>query len=277
MTEPLIPGGYILLSRKLIESEIWDKPPLYIKIWIYLLSKAQHRPYKGLDKGQLWVSIPEIREKCSWQIGYRKVKPTKDQVFQVIEWLRNPTGKNSRSGCAHVCEHDTKATMITTTKATQGMLVNIDNYCFYQDPKNYESNDEGNDEKATKATSEQQQPDNINKNDKNVKNEKELVNDPFSRELLNILKNIKNYPLDIGADTGFIQQLLIDYPALDIKEELKKWAIYKLDKPLTGKSNPRSQFRNWCKKAAEWQKERTPKQPWDSNNRAYQPWEPPED
>lgn len=107
-----------------------------------------------------------------------------------------------------------------------------------------------------------------------------LVNDPFLRELLNILQDIKNYPLDMGADTGFIQQLLIDYPALDIKEELKKWAIYKLDKPLTSKSNPRSQFRNWCKKAAEWQKKDedvSKARERQYQSRAYQPWEPPED
>jgi len=42
MKEILIPGGYILLSRKLIESEIFKKPPLYIKVWNYLLLKAQH-------------------------------------------------------------------------------------------------------------------------------------------------------------------------------------------------------------------------------------------
>jgi hypothetical protein len=34
MTEAYIPGGYILLSRNLIESEIWNKPPLYLIISI---------------------------------------------------------------------------------------------------------------------------------------------------------------------------------------------------------------------------------------------------
>ncbi|NRD81152.1 hypothetical protein HPT25_28070 [Bacillus sp. BRMEA1] len=164
MESPKISGGYIILSRKIIESEIWEKPPLYIKVWIYLLTKAQHAEFKKLKRGQLFTSIPEIMEACSWKVGYRTVKPTKDQIFQVIDWLR----KGNES--SH--EGETKATMITTTKATQGLLINIDNYDHYQTPKNYESNEEGNDEEEAKATRKQRQPDNINKNDKNVKNDK---------------------------------------------------------------------------------------------------------
>ncbi len=87
----------------------------------------------------------------------------------------------------------------------------------------------------------------------------EIVNNPFLRELLNQLKQIKNYPFDIEKDIEFINSLLVDYPTLDIKEELKKWATYKLDKPLiTKKSNARSQFRNWCKKSAEWKAKKEP-------------------
>lgn len=163
MQEPKIPGGYILLSRKVIESEIWSKPPLYLKVWIYLLTRAQHSDYKKMKRGQLRTSIPEIIEECSWYVGYRKVKPTKDQIFQVIDWLRKPHGTPNES--------NDSTTMITTTKATQGLLVTIDRYCFYQESKNYESNAEPNNENDMKATREQRQPDNINKNDKNVKND----------------------------------------------------------------------------------------------------------
>lgn len=163
MGNPKIPGGYIIISRNLVESEIWEKPPLYVKVWLYLLTMAQHSDYKKLKRGQLVTSIPEIIEACSWRVGYRKEKPTKDQVFQIIDWLRK--------GDEAVNEGDTKATMITTTKATHGLVVNIENYDFYQTSKNYDSNDEHNNEDDTRATREQRQPDNINKNDKNVKND----------------------------------------------------------------------------------------------------------
>ncbi|MBO8183424.1 MAG: hypothetical protein H0Z28_11640 [Archaeoglobus sp.] len=103
----------------------------------------------------------KIRAECSWYVGYRKEKPTKDQIYNIIDWLRKVN--------EGVDESEAEATMITTTKATQGMLINIVKYDFYQNPKNYESNEECNNEQETKATREQRQPDNINKNDKNDK------------------------------------------------------------------------------------------------------------
>ena len=168
--EPLIPGGYILLSRKLIESEIWRKPPLYLKVWVYLLARAQHGDYKGLKRGELRASIPEIMEDCFWYIGYRKVTPTKDQIFQILDWMRKP----QNISCESNDESNKQATMITTTRATQGMLIKIDNYSLYQQSKNYESNDVTNDENDTKAT---MTHDNINKNDKNYKNDKDILSD----------------------------------------------------------------------------------------------------
>lgn len=149
-------AGYILLSRKIVESDIWKKPPLYLKVWLYLLIKAQYRDYKKLKRGQVVTSISEIQEECCWYVGYRKEKPTKDQVFQVIEWMR-------RKGCEAGDERDRSPTMITTTKATHGLVITVENYDFYQDPLSYASNAESNNEAVTEATREQQPSDNINK------------------------------------------------------------------------------------------------------------------
>ncbi|WP_068775806.1 hypothetical protein [Paenibacillus sp. FJAT-26967] len=167
MSEPIIPGGCILIARQIIESEIWEKPPLYIKVWIYLLVQAQHKKYKGLERGQLSTSIPDIIEGVSWKVGARRERPTKDQVYQVIDWMRKASTKPQRSPD----EAPMKATMITTTKATQSMLITIDNYAVFQDMSSYESNAESNDESDAKATRKQREPNNINKNVKNVKNE----------------------------------------------------------------------------------------------------------
>lgn len=188
MCEPKIPGGCILLSRKIIESSIWDKPPLYLKVWLLILSKAQHKDYKLLKRGELRISIPEITEKCSWHVGYRKVTPTKDQIFQVLEWLRRPIGSNSRNPYESNAESNARAMMITTTKATQGILVNVVNYEFYQTLENYESNNESTDEKPTKAIREQRTPNNINKNDKNGKNDKLFLSDSNEYRLANYLR-----------------------------------------------------------------------------------------
>lgn len=155
---------------------------MYLKVWVYLLTKAQHSEYKGLKRGQVLTSIPDIIEGVSWRVGARIERPTKDQVFQVLEFLRGKAMKSKRNPYEDLSKATpgttTKETMITTAKATHHILITIDNYAVYQDLRSYESNDEGNDEgndqgndeTDTEATREQRQPDNINKNGKNVNN-----------------------------------------------------------------------------------------------------------
>lgn len=185
MPDGKIEGGYILLSRKIIESEIWRKPPLYLKVWIWLLERAQHKEYKQLKRGQLFASISDIRAGVAWYVGYRKETPTKDQIFQILEWMRNPYGSNMRATM--------KAPMIATTKATHGMVIEILNYEHYQNPKNYESNNESNDEPAMKTTRKQRQPNNTNKNDKNDKNNKNnIFIPPTLEEVISYCKERNN-------------------------------------------------------------------------------------
>ncbi|MDR3563240.1 MAG: hypothetical protein P4N59_17660 [Negativicutes bacterium] len=159
----LIEGGYILLARRMIDSEIWFKPPLYLKVWVYLLARAQHKDYRSLKKGQLLVSIPALQEACHWYVGCRKMVPTKDQVFQVLEWLR--------SGCAQGCAHDASSPMVTTVKATRGMVVTIHNYGAYQNPRAYEGNAVARVEVRPGAIGEQQPAAATNKKEKKIKRE----------------------------------------------------------------------------------------------------------
>lgn len=198
MSEKLIPGGYILTSRKIINSKIWSKPPLYFKIWVYLLLKAQHQEYKNLKRGQLRTSIAEIQDAMSYMVGYRIERPSKKQVWGVLEWLRNPD------------ERDTKGTatepMIETTKVTHGILVNVVNYNLYQDAKSYEGNTEGNTEGIANGKRTERQGNNINKNVKNVKNERIYIvpkgtmsnsseDEPTFTEIINFFKeNCKALP-----------------------------------------------------------------------------------
>lgn len=155
-------AGYILLSRQMIESDIWRKPPLYIKIWLYLLIKAQYRDYRKLKRGQTVTSIADIQEECSWYVGYRKEKPSKDQVYQVIDWMRRKGNESDE-------DRDTNPIMITTSKATHGLIITIENYDFYQDPLSYASHSETNSGAEMGATKKPQSSDNINKASKHSK------------------------------------------------------------------------------------------------------------
>ena len=180
MPDGKIEGGYILLSRKIIESEIWRKPPLYLKVWIWLLERAQHKEYKQLKRGQLFASINDIRTGVAWYVGYRKETPTKDQIFQILEWMRNTSAKATTGAT-------TKAPMITTTKATHGIFIKIENYCVYQDPRNYESNTGSNDGSNNENSA---TPNNINKNDKNDKNN--IFIPPTLEEVISYCKERNN-------------------------------------------------------------------------------------
>jgi hypothetical protein len=214
LKEPLIKGGYILQPRKITDSEIFKKPPLYLKVWIYLLTRAQHSSYKELNRGQLYTSIPEIQEACSHYIGCRKEKPTKDQIFNILEWMR---GENSTVTKA-TSKATSKATMITTMKATHGILVTIDNYSVYQDSKNYESNDESNNESNDEGVS---ISNNINKNDN--KNDKYI--DHFDSFWM-------AYPKKVGKDAAqksfyklkvdkeLIQSIL---SAIEVQKKSNQW------------------------------------------------------
>lgn len=222
-------GGYILLSRKLIESEIWEKPPLYLKVWIYILSKAQHKPYKNFDRGELLISIPELIEVCSYKVGYRTEKPTKSQMFNILEWLRRTD--------EGVNEDNANETMIETTKTTRGMVVKVTNYNVYQDPKKYERNSEGSNEDVAKATMPKRQADTINKNEKNDKNEKKsnspkqaydetspyfILSDFMHKE---ILKNNAKYKQPNIQSWSNTFRLLIERDKRDISEvsKLIRW------------------------------------------------------
>ncbi len=262
MAEPLIPGGYILLSRKIIESEIWQKPPLYLKVWIYLLSRAQHTSFKKLIRGQLWITIAEIQEACSYMVGYRKETPSEKQIRSILNWLRNPYEETTNV--------PTKDSMIVITKGTRGMLITIENFNIYQDSKNYESNYEGvyecNDEKTAKGRVRAHDKQECYKNDKDyyVPEEQEqveifsevkaepIIMTPEESEYIKVLESIDGYPLDRKKDLDYFKTLQKRYPTLDLVQAIKQWQTYKLDKPLKAKCNARSQINTSFGKYVEW-------------------------
>ena len=69
---------------------------------------------------------------------------------------------------------------------------------------------------------------------------------------LNTLSQIENYPLDRKRDLEMYRNLAERYPELDLCEAIEQWRVYKLDKPLTERSNPRSQIDMSFKKYTEW-------------------------
>lgn len=133
--------GYIKLSRRLLASDIWCKPPLYLKVWIYLLCQASHQDYGTLRRGQLVTSIPQIQEALSYKAGFITKKPSYKEIWQVLEYMRAKPPINSMQeyGMGKWQENrqgkwqgETEP-MILTKRVKDGMLVTVVKYDKYQD------------------------------------------------------------------------------------------------------------------------------------------------
>ena len=209
-----IDGGYILLARNIIDSEIWKKPAAYLKIWIYILSKVNWKTSKKIPIGSQYfnfrqIKIPDV---------------TQYQMYEFLRWAKtlNPTDST---------------TQITTKKTTRGIYLQVTKYAYYQDVKNYSHQN-------THQQAHQQITNTISK----TVNKREIINN-LSLSEREILKNYlifcnekrKNKIDDIDA---YIHKLIENGDCLTKLEKAIKWLERKKQKevipPLEKieKSNP---------------------------------------
>lgn len=109
-----IEGGYILLARNIIESEIWEKPAAYLKVWIYILSKVNWKTSKKNPIGSEYFNFRQLKIPGV----------TQSQMYEFLRWAKklNPTDST---------------TQLTTEKTTRGTYLQVTKYAYYQDVKNY--------------------------------------------------------------------------------------------------------------------------------------------
>jgi hypothetical protein len=150
-----IPGGYMLVAKKIFNSELMMKPPLYSKLFLWMLSQASFKTTGNLARGEFVTSISEMQEAMTYYVGYRKEMPTIKQIRSIYKWFANKSTGDA-----------TKGTMIVTTKVTGGLKISISNYDYYQSPVNYEGHNEGHDERATGGHTLQVTP--YNKKEENI-------------------------------------------------------------------------------------------------------------
>lgn len=152
----MIEGGYYIKARKIRNGEIAHAPPHVREIWDLLIEKANYSTNGKGEKGVTFLSLKDIQNELHWYVGFRKEVYSKSKCETAMNWLR-------------------KRKMILTAKTTRGMLINICNYEYYQDPKNYETDNEPN----KKPTRNEQPSDTISKEGKESK-ERELntLSDP---------------------------------------------------------------------------------------------------
>ena len=110
MDNNTIYGGCILLSRNILFSEIWRKPPEYLKIFLYILLKVNHKD--GLfPRGSNFFNFSEEKPNGV----------TKNQVYDFLRWAKSE-----------------KIQFCTTQKTTRGVIIKVNNYERYQSLSNYQ-------------------------------------------------------------------------------------------------------------------------------------------
>ena len=114
-----IPGGFILLSRKLLKSGIMEESPLHLKLWVWMLLQASYKEYGNLKRGQFFTSYKRMQKAMARKIGWRTDKPTINELRGVMKTLM-------------------KVGMIHTMKVYHGMVITILKYNHYQTMGNYE-------------------------------------------------------------------------------------------------------------------------------------------
>ncbi len=114
--------GFIKTWRKEINSDIWLMPPLYHRVWSFLLVYVEWKPVvfptaKGfgihVNPGQKITSLNDIARKVSWtEYGVEKT-PNRKTIKCILDWL-------AANG------------MIELESNRYGTYLNICNWCKYQ-------------------------------------------------------------------------------------------------------------------------------------------------
>lgn len=107
-------GGYILLSRSIIDSRIFKKPPSYLKIFIYILCKIRYAD--GM--------FPRGTNLFNFSTDDIIPGVTKNQIYEFLRWAKNGDDP-----------------ILTTQKTTRGIILKINNYEDFQNSLNYEFQD----------------------------------------------------------------------------------------------------------------------------------------
>lgn len=133
---PDMPGGLYSKSRHVQDHVLSSEPPHVRETWDWLLRSACQDTPRTVDgvliePGQVLTTCVVIRKELSWLVGYRPISYTLIQIQRAIRILR-------------------KLGLITTTRATRGILITITSHGLYGDSKPDENHNES-DAKASPA------------------------------------------------------------------------------------------------------------------------------
>lgn len=207
----MIKGGYILQPRIIEGSDTMRMPPVTREIWLHVLRNVNHKDFNNIPRGSGFFQYSEIQNSLSWYVGYRKEVYSKSQIAKSLRRLN-------------------ESNMIETTKEIRGVIISVCNYDYYQDPKNYEGNNEGN----AMETRKPQYGSTINKNVKNEENVDNVKNEE-KKKIKTLLSQVDESTVD-HTDLEYYQIAFAFW-------QLIKANLTELDISIVGIEN--AEYKSW--------------------------------
>jgi len=221
MSGPIIPDGYVLYARAILESRLWMCGPdtLRVATWLLLQARSSRKPKKfpGFDqqRGDVVTSYGSIAEGTEWFENRKPRQYSRQKVSRIIKQL-------------------IEIGFCKTISDTYGTHLSICKYDTYQNPSNYKSDNSG--------TTVEQHRDNTettpgtNNNVENVDNEKKenklLGEEPSPSFFANFWRAIEMIegrtpsPLTNTADLkAYIGELEKNHGKEVAKDGLTKWLV----------------------------------------------------
>jgi hypothetical protein len=144
MGERILEGGFIV-ARKIFKSDIWIKDPLYLKIWIWIVGKANHsnREKKGrtYKRGEFVTTYNDIIKNTAYYYNRKHIYPSIKQIRIILKWLE--TEGMIRVEPLKSQLSLTGADSTARTRAYVGIKIIVIKYDTYQDLDNYRDRDKG--------------------------------------------------------------------------------------------------------------------------------------
>jgi hypothetical protein len=135
----LIKGGAFSVARKIYNSNIWQRPPLSLKIWLWILGRANYsnleKNGKKYQRGELMTTHEEIIRSNGHYHNRQHILPTKKQIRLILQWLQNEGMICVIPVPQEPCR--TGANTEARAGAYIGLKISIVNYDTYQTLGNY--------------------------------------------------------------------------------------------------------------------------------------------
>ena len=150
------------VSRSIYESDIWYKPPEWLKIWLYILGNVNYRDTKQFKRWENFFKYEVIAFVC-W-CSYKT-------VVNCIKFLK-------------------EGRQVVTQKTTRGSIIKVLNYEKYQDLSNY-GNTDGNTDGNTSGNTIKEEYKNIKK-EEYISKDIRSINTSWNADINKMQEFIKN-------------------------------------------------------------------------------------